>query len=120
MADNLKTYRTKADEELAAPKYMVARMDQARAEALKLRMGDSMAVYVGDTRVAYRGFFHKLDTEDYTKAAKKNGNHVLIPSEFAKKYFGDAIVMDADGYFDLTAYCDTNDQNHYYFDGYYL
>ena len=83
-------------------------------------MGDSMAVYVGDTRAVYRGFFHKLDSEDYTKAAKKNGKNVLIPSAFAKQYFGEDVSVDTDGYFDLTAYCDANDQYHYYFDGYRL
>ncbi len=100
-----KTYGTRAEEELQEAKYGTARKDQKLVEALKERIGEAMAVYVGDTRVIYNGFYHKLDTEDYTNAAKKNGNNILIPAEFAKKYFGNGISIDADGFFDLSAYC---------------
>ncbi len=112
-----KTYGTRAEEELSAAKYMVARKDQKLVDALKRRLGESIAIYVGDTRVIYNGFFHKLDTADYTRAAKKEGNSILIPSEFAKKYFGDDINVDADGYFDLTAYCSANLRYSLYTDG---
>ncbi len=115
-----KIFATRAQEELAAPKYTVARMDQARVEALKRRLGESMAVYVGDSRVVWNGVFHKLDTKDYTAAAKKDGKDVLIPAEFAKKYFGNDVTVDADGYFNLMAYCNASEKYNYYFDGYRL
>ncbi len=82
------------------------RADQALIDALVERMGDSVALSVGSSSALYRGYVVKLDPADYSRATRiTEQGHLLIPSAFAKEYFGVDLPSDADGYVDVTAYC---------------
>ncbi len=102
------TYGSYAEEQLSAEKYSASKSDQTLINALKKRLGESMVIYIGDTRAIYKGFFCKLDTEDYTNAAIRSGDHILIPGHFAREYFGDDISVDSQGYFNVSEYCNSN------------
>lgn len=111
------TFSSYAEEQLSAERYASARTDQAFVNALKKRLGESVVIYVGDTRAIYNGFFRKLDTENYTNAALKNGNDILIPGQFAREYFGDGISIDGSGYFNVSEYCRSNSEYCMYTNG---
>lgn len=83
--------------------------DQQLVEELVALMGQGFAVYPGSSSALYQGYVVKLDTHDYSKVTQLRDGHVLIASEFAQAYFGQAIKVQADGYVDLSAWCGTND-----------
>ena len=82
-----------------------AREDQKLIKALVERMGRSAAIYVGSSSVLYGGFKQKLDTEDYSKVTKVIEGDILVAAEFANKYFGQELAVDAEGYVNLTDAC---------------
>lgn len=90
--------------------------DQALIEALIDRLESGFAISVGNSGVLYDGYMAKLDTTDYTKVAKRSSEgHLLIAKEFAEKYFEDALTADADGYVDISAYCEASDSYSLYY-----
>lgn len=82
-----------------------AREDQMLIQALIDRMDNSAAVYVGSSTVLYKGFRQKLDTSDYSRVTKAVGGDILIPAEFAERYFGRTLVTDSDDYVNITDFC---------------
>ena len=80
--------------------------DQALIEALITRMGNSVALYAGSSTALHQGYFVKLDTKDYSKVTQIQNGHVYIAKEFADRYFGKDLTANAEGYVDLTAYCE--------------
>ncbi|MBQ8214274.1 MAG: hypothetical protein IJZ80_09715 [Clostridia bacterium] len=74
-----------------------AREDQSLIDALIARMGLSAVFCIGKTVALYNGMICKLDTNDYSATAYQNGNgHVMIPAQFANKFFGIAVDADVD------------------------
>lgn len=93
------------------------RADQALIEALIDRMGNSVAFYVGSSTALWRGFYVKLNTEDYSQVTLNRGGRLLIAGEFAAEYLGPTAVPDADGYVDLTGWCERNSGWELHWDG---
>ncbi len=81
--------------------------DQILIEALIERMENSAVFYEGSSSLLYQGYIKKLDTEDYSKAAKTVEGDLLIPKQFADKYFEKTLTADQDGYVNITELCES-------------
>lgn len=85
--------------------------DQKLVDALISRMRNSVAVCIGSSSALYDGFTVKLDRTDYSKVTKLSSNsHVLVATEFLNEYFGTTLSVDANGYADLTVYCEASSE----------
>ncbi len=91
--------------------------DLALIEALLERMGASAVLINNSSSVLYNGYIKKLDTENYSRTAKIDGESVKIPQQFAEAYFGTAMTADENGYVDISAYCNANAAYSLYVDG---
>ncbi len=79
--------------------------DQMLIEALIERMRNSAVFYEGSSSLLYNGYINKLDTEDYDRVAKAVNGELMIPKQFAEKYFGKTLSADADHYVNITELC---------------
>ena len=84
--------------------------DQILIEALIERMGNSAAFYEGSSSLLNTGYIRKLDTSDYSRAAKVINGELLIPKQFAESYFGKTLAADSDGYVNITALCNGSEE----------
>ncbi len=82
--------------------------EQALTEALIDRMGEGLAFYVGSSTAIHRGFYVKTDRTDYQKKTKLSGTHLLVAAELLREVLDENIPVDAEGYADLTAWCEQN------------
>lgn len=62
------------------------RLDQAALEVYLRRMGNAILFCVGSSDAIYMGRFLKLDPEDYSVAAVRDGDKFLLPGRFVRKY----------------------------------
>ena len=94
-----------------------AKADQDLIDALIERMGNSLALCVGSSSALHNGFIVKLDSANYGKTTKTNAQgQLFIAKEYAEKYFGKTLDADADGYVNITAYCDSVSDYSLYYD----
>ncbi|MBQ7347084.1 MAG: hypothetical protein IJW55_03930 [Clostridia bacterium] len=99
------TYASSFEYLYATQLSLSTKSDQELIEALVERMGNGAAFYIGSSSVLYQGYKQKLDPSDYHRAAKVSGGKVLIPADFAEKYFGKTLTKTSDNYVDISSLC---------------
>ena len=92
------------------------RADHALVMALRKRMGGSLALLEGSSSALLNGFVVKQDKNDYSRVTRVVNGHVFVVAEFAAEYFGSDVSANADGYADITAYCDGTDAYSLFYD----